>query len=250
MLKFYFYNFSSQTSAESMISQINDMCEKTKHLKRMEDIMLFVCVPTASLEMVCKSIEDRELVKISSQCFSAANISGMPTAKQLVEIGAHMGLTGLTDRRFLLGETDEFCRDGLGELLSLGKKALLCVGETKQIKDSGTARQEIAKQVTTGVSKVPMEAVYRMGILYRPLWEFEGEKTDLAYALDMIDVIKQASNQALPELPEPLPVFYGGEVSTQQLKELFDKQQIDGIFVDQSRMTAEEFVKMINDIGA
>ncbi len=250
MLKFYCYNFSSQMSAESIISQINDMCERTKQFKRMEEIMLFVCVPTASLEMVCKSIEDTGLVKICSQCFCAGSISGMPTAKQLVEIGAHAGITGLADRRFLLGETDEFCRDGLGELLSIGMKGLLCVGETEQMKTDGTAKEVIKKQVAVGVSKVPMEAVYRMGILYRPLWEFEGEKTDLAYALDMIDTIKQASKQALPELPEPLPVFCGCDVSTQQIKELFDKQTIDGVFVDQSRMTADDFVRMINDIGA
>ena len=250
MLKFYWYNFSSKMSAESIISQINDMCERTKHLERMEDIMLFVCVPTASLETGCRSIEDRELVKLCSQCFCAGEISGMPSVEQLAAVGAHAGITGLTDRRFLLGETDEFCRDGLEELLSHGKKGLLCVGETAKMKADGTAKDVIKKQVLTGLSKVPEDAVYRMGIMYRPLWEFEGEKTDLAYALDMIDAIKQASAQALPELPEPLPVFCGCEMSTQQLKELFDKQAVDGVFVDQNRMTADEFVKMINDIGA
>ena len=250
MLKFFWYSFSSQMSAESIVSQINDMCERTKHLERMEDIMLFVCVPTASLEAVCKSIEDRELVKLCSQCFCAGNISGMPNAEQLASIGAHAGLTGLADRRYLLGETDVFCRDGLEELLAHGKKGLLCVGETEQMKNDGTAKDVITKQVAVGVSKVPADAVYRMGIMYRPLWEFEGKRTELSYALDMIDAIKQASKQALPELPEPLPVFYGGEVSTQQLKELFDKQAVDGVFVDQSTMSADEFVKMINDIGA
>ena len=125
MLKFYFYNFSSQTSAESMISQINDMCEKTKHLKRMEDIMLFVCVPTMSREAVCRSVEDKELVKICSQCFCAGKITGMPSPHTLKAIGAHAGMTGLADRRYLLGETDEFCRDGVNELLTLGMKGLL-----------------------------------------------------------------------------------------------------------------------------
>jgi triosephosphate isomerase len=66
----------------------------------------------------------------------------------------------------------------------------------------------------------------------------------------MIELIKQASLKTLPELPEPLPVFYGGEINAEQLKELFDKQVIDGVYVDGDRMTADDFVKLIDTIGA
>lgn len=250
MLKFYFYNFSAELSAEQMISQINDMCEKTKQYKRMEDIMLFVCIPTVSLEAVCKAIEDKELVKLCSQCFCPGEISGMPSPQQLRNIGAHAGITGLADRRYLLGETDEFCRDGMHQLLSIGMKSILCVGETAQMRKDGSAKDVIAQQVSTGLSKVPADAAYRIGIMYRPMWEFEGERTDLNYALEMIEVIKQASLKALPDLPEPLPVFYGGDINVGQLSELFDKQVIDGVYVDGKRMSPEEFVEMIDTIGA
>lgn len=250
MLNFYWYNFSSQLSAQQMIQQINDMCERTKQYERMKDIMLFVCVPTVSLEAVCSAIEDRELVKICSQCLSAGKITGTPSAHTLKAIGAHAGMTGLADRRYLLGETDEFCRDGVQELLSLGMKGLLCVGENLQMKQEGTAKQIIAKQVSTSLSKVPADAVYRMGIMYRPMWEFEGQSTELSYALEMIETIKQASMQTLPELPEPLPVFYGGDISPQQLTELLKKQIIDGVFVDGDKMSSNEFVGLIDSVQA
>ena len=249
MLKFYWYSFSSDQSEDEIVTQINDICEKTKHLERMEKIMLFVCVPTAVLAPVCSRIEDRELVKLCSQCFCAGNISGMPSAKQLCSIGAHAGITGLADRRYLLGETNELCRDAIGELLGLGKKGLLCVGETTQMKQSGIAEKMITGQIRIGLSKVPADAVYRMGIMYRPMWEFEGEKTDLQYGLDMIKTIKEASAQALPGLPEPLPVFYSGYLTTKQTKELFDSERIDGIYTDSSCMSHDELIKLINDIG-
>ena len=250
MLNFYWYNFSSKLSAQQITQQINDMCERTKQYERMEEIMLFVCVPTVSLEAVCREVEDKELVKICSQCFGAGNITGLPSPQQLKEIGAHAGMTGLADRRYLLGETDEFCRDGVQELLSLGMKGLLCVGENSQMKQEGTAKQIVAQQVCTGLSKVPAEAVYRMGIMYRPLWEFEGKCTELDYAAEMIQTIKQASMQTLPDLPEPLPVFYGGDVSPQQVRELLEKQIIEGVFVDGERMTSDEFVRLIDSVYA
>ena len=250
MLNFYWYNFSSQLSAQQITEQINDMCERTVQYKRMEEIMLFVCVPTVSLEAVCSAVEDRELVKICSQCLCPGKITGMPSPHQLKAIGAHAGMTGLADRRYLCGETDEFCRDGIRELLTLGMKGLLCVGENKQMKLDGSAGQVIGRQVSVGLSEVPADAVYRMGIMYRPMWEFEGECTELDYALDMIEIIKQASMKTLPDLPEPLPVFYGGDISTQKLTELFQKQVIDGVFVDGDRMSSDEFVHLIDSVQA
>ena len=250
MLNFYWYNFSSELSAQQIAQQINDMCERTKQYERMEEIMLFVCVPTVSLEAVCTSVEDKELVKICSQCFCAGKITGMPSPHTLKAIGAHAGMTGLADRRYLLGETDEMCRDGVYELLTLGMKGLLCVGENMQMKRSGTAKQVITQQVSTGLSKVPADAVYRMGIMYRPLWEFEGKGTDLDYALEMIQTIKQVSMQTLPQLPEPLPVFYGGEISPQQLTQLLKKQVIDGVFVDGDKMTSDGFINLIDTVQA
>lgn len=250
MLNFYWYNFSSDLTARQITQQINDMCERTKQYERMEEIMLFVCVPTASLEAVCRDVEDKGLVKICSQCFCAGRVTGMPSPQTLKAIGAHAGMTGLADRRYLLGETDEMCRDGVQELLSLGMKGLLCVGENMQMKRNGCAKQVIEKQVSTGLSKVPDDAVYRMGIMYRPMWEFEGMGTELDYALEMIQTIKQASMQTLPELPEPLPVFYGGEISPPQLTQLLKKQIIDGVFVDGDKMTSDGFISLIDTVQA
>ena len=250
MLKFYFYNFSPSSSSGQIVSDINAMVSRTLKYKRMEDIMLFVSIPTASLEAVCKSIEDRELVKLCSQCFSAEKISGVPTAEQLKEIGAHAGMIGLADRRYVLGETDSFCRDGVGKLLSLGMKCLLCVGETAQMKLDGTAKKVLAEQTAVGLSKVQDDAAYRTGLTYRPLWEFDGEPTDLDYALDMIAAIKESAASALPNLPEPLPIIYGGTLTAAQLKDLFERQLIDGYFADAGQMTAEEFTDLIDAVGS
>ncbi|SDB54874.1 triosephosphate isomerase [Ruminococcaceae bacterium FB2012] len=249
MLKFYLYNFSPTSSAEQIVKDINMMCDKTMQYKRMEDIMLFVGVPTASLEAVCKSIEDRELVKLCSQCFCAEGVSGMPTAEQLKGIGAHAGMTGLADRRYILGEPDSFIRGGVGKLLSLGMKCLLCFGETAQMKQEGTARAVVTGQIKTGLADVTVDAAYRTGLLYRPLWEFGGETTDLGYALEMIQTVKDAAASALPTLPEPLPLLYGGTLTVPQLKELYEKQIIDGYFADAANMTPEEFIELIDAVG-
>ena len=249
MLKFYLYNFSPSSSAEQIVSDINMMVESTLQYKRMEDIMLFVSVPTASLEAVCKGVEERGLVKLSSQYFCAEKVSGMPTAEQLKAIGAHAGMTGLADRRYILGESDGFIRKGVGKLLSIGMKCLLCFGETRQMQQEGTAKAVITEQVREGLADMTVEAAYRAALIYRPLWEFEGETTDLDYAFEIIAAIKEAAAAAQPDLPEPLPVIYGGTLTAMQLKELYEKQMIDGYYADALEMTPKEFTELIDTVG-
>ena len=220
MLKFYCYNFTQEKTTPQIIEEINYLCERTKQFEREEEIMLFVFVPAVSLEAVCAAIPDRKLVKISSQSFSVTPVSNELTPGKLKEIGADMAITGLADRRYFLGETDEMTRDNLETILNLGFKSMLCVGETREMAENGTAAEKIARQIKTGYSRIPYEAHYRIGTIYRPLWDF----------IEM-------------------PLFYGGMLSTEKLASYFESGIIDGVFWDSKNITADEFVNVINTIG-
>ena len=232
MLKFYCYNFTQEKTTPQIIEEINYLCERTKQFEREEEIMLFVFVPAVSLEAVCAAIPDRKLVKISSQSFSVTPVSNELTPGKLKEIGADMAITGLADRRYFLGETDEMTRDNLETILNLGFKSMLCVGETREMAENGTAAEKIARQIKTGYSRIPYEAHYRIGTIYRPLWDFTG-----GYTAD--------GDYTLIEMP----LFYGGMLSTEKLASYFESGIIDGVFWDSKNITADEFVNVINTIG-
>ncbi|MBQ7186651.1 MAG: triose-phosphate isomerase [Ruminococcus sp.] len=48
-------------------------------------------------------------------------------------------------------------------------------------------------------------------------------------------------------LPKELPVFYGGSITTERQNELYSKRPIDGVMINSSEMTPEQFVKMTAD---
>ena len=250
MLKFYCYNFTQEKTTPQIIEEINYLCERTKQFEREEEIMLFVFVPAVSLEAVCAAIPERKLVKISSQSFSVTPVSNELTPEKLKEIGADMAITGLADRRYFLGETDEMTRDNLETILNLGFKSMLCVGETREMAENGTAAEVIARQIKTGYSKIPYEAHYRIGTIYRPLWDFAGGySADGDYTLSMFRTIRMAVTEALPGFPIEMPLFYGGMLSTEKLASYFESGIIDGVFWDSKNITADEFVNVINTIG-
>ena len=250
MLKFYCYNFTQEKSTAQIIDDINLICDRTKHLEREEDIMFFAFVPALSLEAVCAAIPERKLVKISSQSFCLTPVSNELTPEKLKEIGADMAITGLADRRYALGETDEMICDRLETILNMGFKSMLCVGENREMAENHTAPEVIARQIKTGYKKIPYEAHYRIGTIYRPLWEFDGSRSaDEKYTLSMFENIKTAVREALPGFPIEMPLFYGGMLSAEKLTEYFDKGIIDGVFWDSKNISAADFAGLINKIG-
>lgn len=250
MLKFYCYNFTQEKSTAQIIDDINLICDRTKHLEREEDIMFFAFVPALSLEAVCAAIPERKLVKISSQSFCLTPVSNELTPEKLKEIGADMAITGLADRRYALGETDEMICDRLETILNMGFKSMLCVGENREMAENRTAPEVIARQIKAGYKKIPYEAHYRIGTIYRPLWEFDGSwSADEKYTLSMFENIKTAVREALPGFPIEMPLFYSGMLSAEKLTEYFDKGIIDGVFWDSKNISAADFAGLINNIG-
>ncbi len=250
MLKFYCYNFTAEKTTPQIIDDIKTLCDGTKQFEREEEIMLFVFVPAVSLEAVCAAFPDRKLVKISSQSFTVREATDELTPERLRSLGADMAITGLADRRYYLGETDEMTRDNLEVILKMGFKAMLCVGETREMAEKGAAAEVIAGQIRTGYSRIPYEAHYRIGTVYRPLWDFGSVYTaGEDYTLDMFKTIRETVKETLPGFPIEMPLFYGGILSPEKLSEYFREGIIDGVFWDSRDVTAEEFVSIIQNIG-
>ena len=250
MLKCYCYNFTDEKSTPQIIADIKTLCERTAQFEREEEIMLFVFVPALSLEAVCAAFPERKLVKISSQSFSVKPVTNELTPEKLKEIGADMAITGLADRRYLLGESDEMIRDNLETILNLGFKSMLCVGETREAAENGTAQAIVARQIKTGFSKIPYEAHYRIGTVYRPLWDFDRSFCPSEeYTLSMLRTIRDAVKETLPGFPIEMPLFFGGLLSAEKLAQYFSDDIIDGVFWDSKAISAEEFADIINKIG-
>ena len=250
MLKFYCYHFTADKTTPQIIADIKTLCEQTAQFEREEDIMLFVYVPAISLEAVCAAFPDRKLVKISSQSFSVKPVTDELTPEKLKEIGADMAIAGLADRRYLLGEKDETIRDDLETILNLGFKSMLCVGETKEAAENGSAAGVIANQIRIGFSKIPYEAHYRIGTVYRPLWDFDNSYCPREeYTLSMLRTIRETVKETLPGFPIEMPLFFGGMLSADKLTQYFNDGIIDGVYWDSKAISAEEFAGIINTIG-
>ena len=126
-------------------------------------------------------------------------------------------------------------------------KPIICVGETLEQRENGTAEEVITKQTMLaleGLSKDEMENVI---LAYEPIWAIGTGKT--ATSEDANNSIKWVRNKVQElygeEVADQVIILYGGSVKAENAKELFSTTDIDGGLVGGASLKVDEFSKIV-----
>ncbi|MEG0811972.1 MAG: triose-phosphate isomerase family protein [Eubacterium sp.] len=250
--KFFCYNFMSVKSIDQMVKETNILINATKQYNRKEAMLVFVYLPFTALHTVLSSV-DRRYIKISAQnvCLGKqGSINGAITLPMLKDLGIDMILTGSIDRRLYCGETDESAAEKYYTTLKSGLKATLCVGETNAETANDSANAVIRHQLEIGCSNIPEDAIYRSAIIYQPERSI-GENGMLIEKNDLfqkIELIRNVLAQVQPNIPEPLPVFYGGKMDASEAVKSLKNDFLDGIFIDDRHWDLKCFIDVIHQV--
>ncbi|MGI6005570.1 MAG: triose-phosphate isomerase [Christensenellales bacterium] len=162
---------------------------------------------------------------------------------QIIEIGH-------SERRHVMGETDEEENKKVLAALKHGFTPLLCVGETAQQKDYGIADEIIAMQLKKGLYGVTRQDAGRLWIAYEPVWAIGvgGTPATEDYAQREHRLIKDVLTELFGEEAHRIPVLYGGSVNPGNASEMMAQEAVDGLFVGRSAWDAEAFDKLIRQV--
>jgi triosephosphate isomerase len=104
--------------------------------------------------------------------------TGEVSAWMLRDLGVATALTGHSERRHVLGETDAIVRIKTLAALEGGLECVLCVGETLEQREAGETDAVNERQVRAGLEGVtPGLASGRLVIAYEPVWAIGTGKT-------------------------------------------------------------------------
>jgi len=165
----------------------------------------------------------------------------------LKEIGVDIIEIGHSERRHVMGETDEEERPKVLSALKHGFIALLCVGETGEQKALNLSDEVLATQLKIGLADVEPSMLSRLWVAYEPVWAIgvNGVPATAAYADEKHAVIKKVLHELFGGDSLKIPVLYGGSVNVENCGELSECTHIDGLFVGRSAWDAENFNKLI-----
>lgn len=171
--------------------------------------------------------------------------TGEISAEMLSNMGIPWVILGHSERRALLGESNEFVGDKVAYALSQGLKVIACVGETLEQREAGSTMDVVAAQTKAIADRVSDWT--NVVVAYEPVWAIgTGKVATPAQAQEVHDGLRKYLNKNVsPQVAESTRIIYGGSVNGANCKELAGQPDLDGFLVGGASLKPE-FVDIIN----
>ena len=153
---------------------------------------------------------------------------------QLEEFGVKTILIGHSERRHILGETQDELVKKFNFYKGLGFKIVYCVGEPLEVRESGN--EKMMEYISTQYEGIDT-SYENLIVAYEPVWAIG---TGLTPTLEDIESIHT-------DLKEKsfAPLLYGGSVKVTNAKDVLALNNVDGILVGSAALYSEHFCTMI-----
>jgi len=173
----------------------------------------------------------------AQNAYAAANgaFTGEIGADHLAEFGITTILIGHSERRHVLGESQEVLVKKYNFYKNLGFKIVYCVGEPLSLREAG----EKAMMDYIDAQYEGIDLTYKnLIIAYEPVWAIG---TGLTPTLEDIEDLHAKLKQKCSA-----PLLYGGSVKVANAKEVLALPSVDGVLVGGAALIVKDFNAMIN----
>ncbi|MBU1119049.1 triose-phosphate isomerase [Patescibacteria group bacterium] len=173
--------------------------------------------------------------------------TGEISTEMLKEIQTSYVIVGHSERRHVLGETDEIVNKKNKKVLDSGMKSIFCVGETEEQRENGETDDVLITQVVAGLEGATPEQMKDVVIAYEPVWAIgTGNNATLEDAEAAIKTIRKTiAEKYSVETAQELSVLYGGSVKPDNIDDFANSDEINGVLVGGASLKKDDFIQLI-----
>jgi triosephosphate isomerase len=173
--------------------------------------------------------------------------TGEVSPPMLAKLGVKFVIVGHSERRQILGETDEMVNRKTKAVLAHGMTPIMCVGETLEEREAGQTAAKVKGQVQDGLDGVSGEQVAGMVIAYEPIWAIgTGRNATPEDANETIGTIRSmVAGLAGEAAAAAVRIQYGGSVKAGNIAALMAQPEIDGALVGGASLDATDFAHIV-----
>lgn len=208
-----------------------------------------ICPPFVAFSDVRKIIARSSVAMGAQNMFweESGSFTGEISPRQMLELGISHVILGHSERRQILLETDEMVNKKFRLALSQKLMPIICVGETKEERDSGRAKDIVAAQLHGAFSGVPIRGADQFFIAYEPIWAIgTGEAAEPNDAVEMHSFIKEHLKTVLGNEGIEARVLYGGSVNPENAYDFLRESLVDGVLVGGASVKLQQFASILN----
>ncbi|KAL3647322.1 Triosephosphate isomerase, cytosolic [Castilleja foliolosa] len=170
--------------------------------------------------------------------------TGEVSAEMLVNLDIPWVILGHSERRALLGETNEFVGDKVAYALAQGLKVIACIGETLEQREAGSTVEVVSAQTKAIAERISNWT--NVVLAYEPVWAIgTGKVASPAQAQEVhFELRKWLNKNVSAEVAASTRIIYGGSVNGGNCKELAGQPDLDGFLVGGASLKPE-FIDII-----
>ncbi len=224
-------NFKSnltRAKTEEYIKKVQKFCEENTIS---DEVMVF---PPAS------ALRQSSLhVSVGAQnafCVENGAYTGELALEQLKEFDINTILIGHSERRHVLGESQELIAEKFAYYKEQGFRIVYCIGEPLEVRENGNrALLDYLDAQYKGIDLSYANLV----IAYEPVWAIG---TGLTPTLDDVELIHGSIRE-----DTKAPILYGGSVKADSARLFLALDNVDGVLVGSGALNPDDFCSMIAD---
>lgn len=206
-----------------------------------------VCPTFVHLAQALELVESSAIAVGAQDCSHAGSgaYTGEIAPPMLAEMGCRWVILGHSERRQYHSESDDLVAAKLTAAVEAGLLPILCVGETREQRESGEAQVVVGAQLRGALEG--QADLAGLVVAYEPVWAIgTGLTATPEQAQDMHAFIRGFLAEVDGVDAENTRLLYGGSVKADNASQLFAGPDIDGALVGGASLVAEDFLAIVD----
>ncbi len=165
----------------------------------------------------------------------------------LLDVGCRYVILGHSERRRILGESNEDVCRKVHAALAAHLTPIICVGETLEERDASKTSDVVTEQFYGSLAGLTTQQAMQTVIAYEPVWAIgTGKVATPEQAEEVHAVLRQVLQSRFgAEVAAQVRLQYGGSVDAKNAANLLGQKNIDGALVGGASLKIEEFPKIV-----
>jgi triosephosphate isomerase (TIM) len=203
-----------------------------------------LCVPATLIERAGRASPGFAIGGQNVHSADQGAHTGDISAAMLKDAGASLTIVGHSERREAHGESDADVRTKAEAALAAGLAVILCVGESRDVREGGKAVAAVSAQLDASLPQAGDTA--SLAIAYEPIWAIgTGKVPTTGEIAEMHSALRGRLVAAYGETGKAVRILYGGSVKGSNAAEIFAVPDVDGALVGGASLQAADFLPII-----
>lgn len=213
---------------------------------------MLICPPFVDLPAASEMVQGTHIQLGAQNMYPEGKgaFTGEISPAMLKELHCRYVICGHSERRHIMGESDEFIHRKVVSALAHSLTPILCTGETAEQRNEGRTEEIIREELETTLFNIPSEQAETIVIAYEPIWAIgTGAAATAVDAQAVAHFIRGELTRLYGETTaEKIRILYGGSVNAANIEDFMAQKDIDGGLIGGASLKATEFKEIYEKV--